>query len=538
MIYWGQDRHIYGNLVVVEYNMKTLLMVFAVSVIFTQGVFANDRIVLSGTDRCEIVVPPDACPVVRFAGKELQYFLSKSLNTKIPVVKVPNPGVTSIILGKKLLSEDIDISKLPRDAYIIKSLDGNIYIAGKDDPQINPAINLKGGAHAQLYERGTLMGVYGFLEQFAGIRFYFPGEIGTVVPRHEKLVLPPVNITIKPDYIARNFTSYSGITPDGKKGKNSYFFKNLNYYRLKMQTSYIPNCHGLSRLGYIKRFGKTHPEYFALQSNGKRYNDPAVSHSGQLCFSSGIRQQIFEDARAFLSGKSAKEAGILTGRFGYCWDPSAFRPGYFNIMPQDGFYKCRCPECQKHFSKGAAATSEFVWDFVCETAEKLRKNNIPGYLTMMAYPPYNIVPERKIPDNVLVMVQERGPWSMRHPEIFRKEQNEIKAWTKKVGRKIWLWNYPNKYGRLDIPGIPALTPLCIGKYYKLNRPYIFGAYMESETDFYIFNYLNYYVFSNKSAGTIRQMSKNFWRNITGKCLARLQKLWNRCFRISKINGSV
>ncbi len=36
-------------------------------------------------------------------------------------------------------------------------------------------------------------------------------------------------------------------------------------------------------------------------------NNPALPHSGQLCFSRAIRDQIFEDAKAFLTGKSAKE---------------------------------------------------------------------------------------------------------------------------------------------------------------------------------------------------------------------------------------
>ena len=34
-------------------------------------------------------------------------------------------------------------------------------------------------------EQGTMYAVYDFLERFAGCRFYFPGELGTILPRTE-----------------------------------------------------------------------------------------------------------------------------------------------------------------------------------------------------------------------------------------------------------------------------------------------------------------------------------------------------------------
>ena len=121
-----------------------------------------------------------------------------------------------------------------------------------------------------------------------------------------------------------------------------------------------------------------------------------------------------------LTGKPAAYRGVITDYGRSNWDPSGFQPGYFNIMPQDGFYECRCPECQKHFAKGAKDTSEFVWDFVCGTAEKLKKNNVPGYLTMMGYTPYRLIPERPIPDNVLIMVALAGPWTLHISAMYDK----------------------------------------------------------------------------------------------------------------------
>lgn len=502
-----------------------LFLTAAATVCASQGL----EIKKDGRANCEIVVPENSCPVAEFAGKELQAVLSESLGTEINIVKTPDPSRISIILGENQYSKNagIDVSKLPRDGFIIKTSGNDMFIAGRDDAKGSPEKQLKGGIWGMLYERGTLFGVYEFLEKFAGTRFYFPGKIGTVIPKHSSLNIPEIDFIGKPDYTVRYFSSFDGETPDGANGPDSHPFKNMNYYRLRMQTRYIPNCHGLSRLGYVKRFSESHPEYFAQMADGQRYNKPEMQHTGQLCLSSGIKDEIYKDAEAYLTGKSAASRGVTT-IYGVLWDNSGFQPGYFNVMPQDGFYKCQCPECKKHWVSDQAA-SEFIWGVVCDIAEKLKKNNIPGYITMMAYPPYRLVPERKIPDNVLVMLAESGPWYMNNKDTYEREEKEIKAWVEKMGGKIWIWTYPNKYGNREMPGVPALTPKCIGEYYKRQKPYIFGAYMESETDKYIFNYLNYYIFSRviwNNDSDVNAILKEHYNLMFGKAANKMQDIYN------------
>jgi hypothetical protein len=447
---------------------------------------------------CEIVAPAEAGPVAAFAAKEMKKIMDKSLDADIAILKTPSGKKTAIILGDNKFARDagIDISKLPRDGFIIKSVGNNIFIAGKDDMNEDPQKRLRYGVWAQLYERATLFGAYDFLERYLGARFYFPGEIGTFIPKNKTLKLPEMDMNQKPDYTFRKFSLYSGKTPAGKDGKESFPFKNLNAYRLRIATNYIPNCHSFSRLGFIERFAQTHPEYFALMDTGRRHNNPALRHPGQICLSSPIKQVIYKDAEAYLTGKTAKERGVFRGKkYGYSWSPSAFQPGYFNLMPQDGFYKCHCEKCQKHFSQGEQATSDFIWDFICDIARELKKNNIPGHVTAMAYDCYRPVPNVDIPDNVMVMVAVRGPWTLKFKNISEREDKFIKDWDNKLNAKVWLWNYCNKYGKLNIPNVPDMTPKAIGRYYQKQKPYILGAYMESETDKYIFHYLSYYVFS-------------------------------------------
>ena len=485
-----------------------------------------------GMPECEIVVPEGSSPTSKFAAQELQSFLEQSTGAKIPLTDKAAGSKTAIIIGDNTLSAaaGIEVKKLPRDSFVIRSAGNRIYIAGRDDLNADPRKTVNEGVWGQLYERGTLFGVYDFLERFAGVRFYFPGPTGTIVPKHKTLSVPAMDIIEKPDYTVRELSIYSGAWYEPGQPNDGWAGRNLSSYRLRSRTDYIPNCHGLSRLGYLTRFGTSHPEYFALMSNGQRHNNPALPHPGQLCFSSGVREEIYKDAEAFLTGKTAEQRGVKTERFGYCWDASGFQPGYFNIMPQDSFYECTCPECRKHFSKGPQAISDFIWGFAVETAERLKKNEIPGYVTMMAYPPYINLPNVKIPDNMLVMVAERGPWNESLPEIQAKDDREIAGWVKKTGGRVWLWTYANKEGGLGIPGIPSLTPNCIGSYFKRHKENIFGAKLQTEVDQYIFNYLNFYVFSKvawDNSTDVAALLNEHYRLMFGPAADTMHKIYER-----------
>lgn len=451
----------------------------------------------------EIVVAPDAPQTTLFAAKELQSFLSQIFGREVPVVKQISNGKVSFILGVNPWAKEagIDAAKLVRDAFIIKTDGSRIYIAGLDDPKANPERALaRGGVWSQLYERGTLFGVYDFLERVAGVRMYFPGELGTVVPKTDRLAIPEMSIYDRPDFTQRKVSTFwDGTYFEGeKRDAVIHPAKTLNNYRLRLETEYLPCCHGLNHFRYIQRFGKTHPEYFALQSNGKRSNDLSVRHPGQLCYTSGIVEEIYQDVRSYLKGEKADVRKIPSaGRNGgYAWGVNTSRGTYVDIMPQDAFSGCRCEKCQAAYRKNDPHyATELIWGNTVTIANRLKKEGIPGIITMMAYRPYRRVPAMDIPDNVMVMVAETGPWSKGNPAQKKLDDEEIRAWTKKLGRKVWIWNYVNKGATLTMPGVPQMSPRAYGEYYKGIAPWIFGAFAESESDRFLYNYLNYYIFS-------------------------------------------
>ncbi len=448
-----------------------------------------------GQSQLEIVLPAGANRVLQFAAAELQEYFRRSCQVELPVVNAPNDSKVSIILGDNQWSRQagLDCTVLPRDGYYLKSVGRRIYIAGVDDDKGNPA---EAFGWSVLFERGTLNGVYEFLERFLGIRFYFPGEIGTVVPKHQQLNLPQMDIYDRPDFPRRRYgaapINHQAWFPEQEYHHRLSGRMNLN---LRTESFYVPCCHSMERLKIVERFADKYPDILAMDEHGKRHTQPGSVYYGNLCYTSpSLRDELFRDAVSHLSGEPAQNRGLRG------WDPSAIQPGFFNIMPKDHFRTCYCPRCREFYQKHPE--SELVWDLVANIAGRLRQAGVPGYVTAMGYGHYPNPPQTvSLPDNVLIMISVRGPWAENIPAARAEGDQRIKIWTDFTGRKPWLWNATYKYGGLELPDIPPTTPRIIGKYYVRQAGNISGAFMESESDHWIFSYLNYY-----------SMAKSTWDN--------------------------
>ena len=136
----------------------------------------------------EVVIAPDAPKTVLFAVEELTNLLSQAYGCAVPVVTSPTPGKKGIYLGDSQWTRaaGIDVAALKRDAFTIVADASSVYIAGRDDTKEDTHHSVYSphtGVWAQYHEHATLFGVYEFLERYAGVRMYFPGELGTIVPR-------------------------------------------------------------------------------------------------------------------------------------------------------------------------------------------------------------------------------------------------------------------------------------------------------------------------------------------------------------------
>ena len=170
--------------------------------------------------------------------------------------------------------------------------------------------------------------------------------------------------------------------------------------------------------------------------DGKRHCDPVLPHPGQLCFSSGIREEIFQDALACFTGKSPASRGLKR------WSYQTFANGIFCVMPQDGMEWCRCEKCAKVWDNQGSgksdearkAISDFMFKFFAELSQRLTKAGVKHTLSTMSYMPYNMVPDFKLPKELMIQVAVTGQGGEKPKD--KSETAELKAWRDKTGNKV------------------------------------------------------------------------------------------------------
>jgi antitoxin (DNA-binding transcriptional repressor) of toxin-antitoxin stability system len=515
-----------------------------------ERVAGGENLTLASDGRwaARIVLPADSNSIAQFAAQELQAFLTQSLGQSIPIVDLPQDQGVNLIISKNAdaLQLGLDVASLPRDGFYIHVHQNNVYLLGRDDQSVVMDQVIEKGLWAQCFERGTLFAVYDFLERFVGVRFYFPGDMGTIIPSHNDLIIKRIERRDRPDMTVRRTTLHSGQWYDPSvDDKQQQRQLNLYQYRMRFETQYLPSNHGLTRLGLLERFGETHPEYFALMSNGQRDHRSDIAslkHPGHLCYNSRIKDEIIADAMSFFKGENASIRGIIAGwhrgKPAHAWSQAAFGSGVFNLMLADGRRYCQCDLCRPNLSGSKEQASQYLWQYFIDIAQQVNtqfKQQHPQLpqpvFSTTAYADYRLPPDNPLPENYLIQVATYGPWRDSQSAAGKRDDQLIKTWVKKLGHRVWLWNYATKEaGGLELPDIPNPTPNAIGRYYAQQSPQIFGAFMQSETDRDIYAYLTRYVFYKAMWDTqtdVKQLLAEHHRLMFGKAAGVMAQIFDQ-----------
>ena len=263
---------------------------------------AQVQLVRDGTAVATIVVANDGTETSRYAAQELVWHLERATGVALPVVTeadLPTEAHTRVYIGDTETGHHygIDVDHLPREAYILRSVGNDLFIAGHDaggDPLSprNP-------------DAGTLFGVYELIERTLGVRWLWPGELGTYIPETDTVSLWSVNEANTPAlnfrglYLSRigavvngqpidDADSRLGFTPEGATAYAKALEVLLRRHRLGGLDAKPPSGHLF--YGWWKRYGKEHPEWFALRKDGTRgHPDPDYDNT-PMCVSNEALQ--------------------------------------------------------------------------------------------------------------------------------------------------------------------------------------------------------------------------------------------------------
>ena len=468
--------------------------------------FADGRLTL------EIVVARDAVPVVRFAALELGRYLKRALGIEVPTVSEPDPVLTSLVLGDTAWSSaaGISIEEMPLDGFFIKSYGTSIYLGGIDDPDFDPA---NSDSDLLYHAHGTVTAVYDFLERFLGVRFYFPGETGTLVPPLDKLAFPEIDIVDRPDLPRRSFAWSASLQfPPG----------DLARYQLHLRSSTfpVPDQDGMESLAIAKRWAAKYPDILGADDSGRRQNSSEHQVRPRFCFASEfLCNNLYLDAEAFLTGKPASSRGLDA------WNPTAFQPGFFNLSLPANAQNCYCEKCQRFYQN--RKESERFWNVIAEIARKLQQNRIPGYLTLCDSGQYSRLPQITLPDNVLVAIPVDNPWLLNSFRPVRLDE-QLAFWRKTLKRKPWL--SVNISLGMQPSFLPAVMPVAIGNFICRNSPAISGAHFRTQSALC----LNYYIAAKCAWNTslkAEQLMQEHHQFMFGAAAPAMRKVFDTCEKL-------
>ncbi|MBP5637985.1 MAG: DUF4838 domain-containing protein, partial [Victivallales bacterium] len=264
-----------------------------------------------------IVVPPKPTPIEQYAAGEIATFWKKA--TGQDILKATE-GTPVIFIGRAAWA---DRKYAPNEAAV-EITDTVIRIAGGDDMSADPLNAAR--------SHGTLFGVYDFLERELGIRFLWPGELGTFIPQFKGTHISNSSRTIPPP-LPSVVWRQGWLNKRNGGGWASYavaqqFIKDesiwLHRHRFN-QISHMQYGHAFTK--WFGKYGKEHPEWFNMLPDGKRVPDTAQSSINPSYISMCVTDDGFQQEIV----RQWQEKGNLNAMI--------------NCNENDTAGKCTCPRC-------------------------------------------------------------------------------------------------------------------------------------------------------------------------------------------------
>lgn len=375
-------------------------------------------------------------------------YLFKDGKTSYCIVQSSDASVTEINAAKELKDyleqisgASFSITSSPKQKNIYVGYDKSFDVYSGVEPypydsegftirKINHDLVIYGGA-----ERGTMFGVFRFLQEYLGVQWYTPDF--TKIPVAKKYVLENIGLSERPKikYRFTNFVCAQDIPWLAHNMMNTARQKKANPYGLK---SHYQGTHSMKSFLPASKYYESHPEYFAL-CDGERIDN------GQHCLSNpDVLRIVKEEVMAVID----KYPNYLV----------------YDVSQKDGLKFCTCDKCVELEKKYGGHSGLMVW-FVNQVAREVKKKYPDKYIGTFAYQytrqaPTNIRPD----DNVVIRLCTNGccfahPLSSECNENNAAFMNDLREWSR-LTKNLYIWDYVVNYSNFmaPFPNIQVLGP--------------------------------------------------------------------------------
>lgn len=384
-----------------------------------------------GLSDWKIVLGNEASPSEVHAAEELQYFLKEMSGAVLPIVKdnceksnheiIVGDGAHLAQLGIK-----VDWNKLGDEGFIIYTVDECLVIAG-----------------GKL--RGTLYGVYSFLEDYLGCR-WFSSKVSSI-PKKEKVEIPKIKDEQVPALEYRETYYYDSFDGDwAARNKSNGHFQRLEAKHGK-KVKYSGFVHTFDHLVSVKEYFDTHPEYFS-EIDGKR-----ISERTQLCLTNPeVLQLAISKVKQWI--KEDPEATIIS------------------VSQNDWYNPCQCEKCRVVDAEEESYSGTLI-RFVNAIAEAIEKDYPHVAIDTLAYQYTRKAPKLVKPRKNVIVRLCSIECCFSHPletcDVMasfknRKEsgasfKKDLEDWSK-ISDRLYIWDYVTNFAHyvMPFPNLEVLKP--------------------------------------------------------------------------------
>jgi len=363
----------------------------------------NIRLVDGGSSHYAIVLNASASPSERFAAEEFQEHFKACTGTELAVVEQVPEDTPMIVLGCGSVAQSLGVDPKPDElgeqGYVIRTVTPHLVIAGTP-------------------MAGTLYGIYDFLENHLGVRWYAPGV--TKTPSIETLDLPRIDKTVVPQFAWRH-TSYAW--PGGDAVFRARQRDNSGAggpdKREGVQYAFDGTCHSYFRFVSPDEFFDEHPEYFSEIGGIRRREET------QLCLTN---PDVLEIVTERMLERMARMPGVRQ----------------HNFSQMDWYGYCQCPNCTAMNERYGSLGGTQFW-FVNQLAERTSKKFPDKLIGTLAYT-YTEEPltGMQMHPKVAVWLCHMFPSCDSHPiatcPLDAAYKRRALAWSKQCSH-LYIWHY-------------------------------------------------------------------------------------------------
>jgi len=385
--------------------LRIWFMVFVATIVLSP--FSNGlqkiTLVSDGASKYSIFLSPAASSIDSQAGFVLQKYIQMISGALLPV-KLPSMQGTSpaIYIGStgrsKNIPSDINWPALEEDGFIIKTTDRDIIIAGGS-------------------EKGSLYGVYTFLEMYLGCRKYSPTV--EVIPTHSTIILNDINAMQVPKIKFRDAYYYDPEYMAWHKLDNHSDIFGMYVHTFRQ---FIPP----------EKYFSEHPEYFTMTKAG-RISD------AQLCLTNpDVFRIIVDELKTRIQENPLKQ--------------------YWSVSQNDTYSPCECNACRSIDSTEGSPSGSLL-AFVNRVADQFPDRTI----STLAYQytravPRTIVPRKNV--NIMLCSIECNRSKPLSTDLSSASfQKDVEDWCR-LTNNIYLWDYVVQFRNLisPFPNLRVLQP--------------------------------------------------------------------------------